>query len=85
MSVLARYVSASSGDLPRATNNGEAATAATEQQDFEAIKDLGVLENYDVLSKFDALSEVPAEPSPADQQAKPVNDQNPDQPPATQE
>jgi anti-sigma factor RsiW len=74
------------GDLPRATNNGgEAATAATEQQDFEAIKDLGVLENYDVLSKFDALSEVPAEPSPAGQQAPPVNDQNPDQQPATQE
>jgi len=67
-------------NLPR-----EGSAAGTEQQDFEAIKDLGVLENYDVLSKFDALSEVPAEPSPADQQAQPVNDQNPDQPPATQE
>jgi anti-sigma factor RsiW len=73
------------GDLPRATSNGETATAATEQQDFEAIKDLGVLENYDVLSKFDALSEVPAEPSPADQQAQPVNDQNPEQQPPAQE
>ena len=73
------------GDLPRVSNNGEFATAATEQQDFEAIKDLGVLENYDVLSKFDALSEVPAEPSPAEQQAQPVSDQNPDQQPPEQE
>lgn len=31
--------------------------AATQQ--FEMIKDLGVLEDYDVLSKFDALSELP--------------------------
>jgi anti-sigma factor RsiW len=40
--------------LPPAVDN---ATAKT--QDFEAIKDLGVLENYDVLTKFDALSELP--------------------------
>jgi hypothetical protein len=58
--------------------------AGTEQQDFEAIKDLGVLENYDVLSKFDALSEVPVEAAPADQQAQPVNPAN-DQQPATEE
>ena len=51
----------------------EGSVAGTEQQDFEAIKDLGVLENYDVLSKFDALSEVPVEAAaPADQQAQPV-------------
>jgi anti-sigma factor RsiW len=73
------------GNMPRANSGSESVTAATEQQDFEAIKDLGVLENYDVLSKFDALSEVPAEPSPADQQAQPVNQQNPDQQPPTQE
>jgi anti-sigma factor RsiW len=77
---MGRMPGANSGDLP-----GEFPTAATEQQDFEAIKDLGVLENYDVLSKFDALSEVPAEPSPADQQVQPVNPQSPDQQPATQE
>lgn len=36
------------------------------KQRFEMIKDLPVLENYDVLSKFDALSELaPAEPQPA--------------------
>lgn len=34
-----------------------AAVAASSDQDFDAIKDLGVLENYDVLTKFDALSE----------------------------
>jgi anti-sigma factor RsiW len=34
---------------------------ATTEQDFNAIKDLGVLENYDVVTKMDALSElVPA-------------------------
>jgi anti-sigma factor RsiW len=73
------------GNMP-SVNSGESATAGTEQQDFEAIKDLGVLENYDVLSKFDALSEVPAEEtSPAGQQAQPVNPQNPEQQPTTQE
>jgi anti-sigma factor RsiW len=42
------------------THPGSATTAATTQQeDFNAIKDLGVLENYDVLTKFDALSELP--------------------------
>jgi len=34
-----------------------AAVTASSDQDFDAIKDLGVLENYDVLTKFDALSE----------------------------
>jgi anti-sigma factor RsiW len=72
------------GNMP-SVNSGEVSTAGSEQQDFEAIKDLGVLENYDVLSKFDALSEVPAETSPADQQGQPVDQQNPDQQPATQE
>ena len=34
-------------------------TAATAQQeDFNVIKDLGVLENYDVVTKMDALSEL---------------------------
>lgn len=36
-------------------------TTASSEQDFNAIKDLGVLENYDVVTKMDALSElVPA-------------------------
>ncbi|HXW61416.1 MAG TPA: zf-HC2 domain-containing protein [Candidatus Acidoferrales bacterium] len=35
------------------------------EQDFNAIKDLGVLENYDVVTKMDALSElVPAVDQP---------------------
>ena len=38
-----------------------AAAAAASDQDFEAVKDLGVLENYDVVTNLDALSElVPA-------------------------
>jgi hypothetical protein len=43
-------------------------TAATAQQeDFNAIKDLGVLENYDVVTKMDALSELA--PAASEQQA----------------
>jgi anti-sigma factor RsiW len=37
--------------------------AAAQAEDFNAIKDLGVLENYDVLTKFDALAETPAAPA----------------------
>lgn len=38
-----------------------ASAAASSDQDFEAIKDLGVLENYDVVTNMDALSQlVPA-------------------------
>jgi anti-sigma factor RsiW len=33
-------------------------TAANESEQFEEIQDLGVLENYEVLTKFDALSEL---------------------------
>ncbi|MFY9802573.1 MAG: zf-HC2 domain-containing protein [Candidatus Acidiferrales bacterium] len=65
--------------LPRDVN-----PATSEQQDFEAIKDLGVLENYDVLSKFDALSEVPVDATPEQQQAQPPspNSDGAQQPPA---
>jgi len=45
------------------------------KQQFEMIKDLPVLENYDVLSKFDALSELgPAQASePVPQKDRPAN------------
>lgn len=50
----------------------DSATAKT--QDFEAIKDLGVLENYDVLTKFDALSELPTGAPDSDRpQQDPMN------------
>jgi anti-sigma factor RsiW len=69
------------GRLPHEVN-----PAATEQQDFEAIKDLGVLENYDVLSTFDALSEVPADQTPDQQQAQPPSpDSDGSQQPAAEE
>jgi len=51
----------------RAPVNPPAAASAQEQEeDFNAIKNLGVLENYDVLTKFDALAEAPATPSQPD-------------------
>ena len=37
----------------------------TADADFGMIRDLPVLENYDVLSKFDALSELPVAPAAA--------------------
>jgi anti-sigma factor RsiW len=42
-------------------------SAQSEEEQFQVIKDLGVLENYDVLSKSDVLSELPpmAAPQPA--------------------
>jgi predicted anti-sigma-YlaC factor YlaD len=48
----------------QATPVDNTATTATTQseQDFRAIRDLGVLENYDVLQGFDALSELPVPP-----------------------
>jgi anti-sigma factor RsiW len=39
-------------------------TAQSEEEQFQVIKDLGVLENYDVLSKSEALSELPPMAAP---------------------
>ncbi|HKS83643.1 MAG TPA: zf-HC2 domain-containing protein [Candidatus Acidoferrales bacterium] len=47
-------------------------------QDFEAIKDLGVLENYDVLTKFDALDELPSANDSQQQAVPPDQQQSPD-------
>ena len=44
--------------LPQGNSGGRGRAAPTEQEDFNAIRDLGVLENYDVVTKFDALSEL---------------------------
>jgi anti-sigma factor RsiW len=49
--------------------------AAAQQEDFNAIKDLGVLENYDVVTKMDALSELA--PTAAQQPDRPQQDQQP--------
>lgn len=50
--------------------------ATAQQEDFNAIKDLGVLENYDVVTKMDALSELgpAASPQPTEQQKAPQKD-----------
>jgi anti-sigma factor RsiW len=52
--------------------------AAIKAQDFEAVKDLGVLENYDVLSNLDALSELA--PIESDQQPAQPDISQPSQP-----
>ena len=56
--------------MPRVTHDRTAIEATmsnkvSEEADFRMIRDLPVLENYDVLSKFDALSELPASPAAA--------------------
>jgi anti-sigma factor RsiW len=45
--------------MPRVANVPVVAVQETPAADFGMIRDLPVLENYDVLSKFDALSELP--------------------------
>jgi anti-sigma factor RsiW len=45
--------------------------ASTQQEDFNAIKDLGVLEDYDVVTKFDALSELQPAAAPQPEPSQP--------------
>jgi anti-sigma factor RsiW len=42
----------------------KAASALSADEQFQMIEHLGVLENYDLLSKSDVLAEVPAAPQP---------------------
>jgi anti-sigma factor RsiW len=50
--------------LPLGNPVAQPVTPVVQQEDFNAIKNLGVLENYDVVTKFGALSELlPAQPS----------------------
>src|SRR5579862_137466 len=42
----------------------------TAESDFGMIRDLPVLENFDVVSKFDALSELPVSPAAAKDEVK---------------
>jgi anti-sigma factor RsiW len=52
-------------------------TVATQQEDFKAIENLGVLENYDLVTKMDALSEltpVAAQPEQSPQSGAASND-----------
>lgn len=46
------------GKMPGQTAQVNTAATTAQQEDFNAIKDLGVLENYDVVTKMDALSEL---------------------------
>src|SRR4029077_20583223 len=60
---------------PRVTTNPSVASQAAQagqvsaELDFGMIRDLPVLENFDVVSKFDALSELPVPPSASTQEA----------------
>ena len=61
--------------LPPRSLNTASATAVNESEQFQAIKDLNVLDNYEVLTKFDALSEL----APSDRQPqKPQQDHGSD-------
>jgi anti-sigma factor RsiW len=51
--------------LPKGNPVVQPATAAVQQEDFNAIKNLGVLENYDVVTKLGALSELVPDQAPA--------------------
>jgi len=46
--------------LPPSNTIPASASTSAESEQFQAIKDLGVLDNYEVLTKFDALSELDA-------------------------
>ena len=58
-----------SSSMPRVSTHqatmGSTAPQTSAESEFGMIRDLPVLENYDVLSKFDALSELPASPTAA--------------------
>jgi anti-sigma factor RsiW len=63
--------------LPLKNPGTPVTTAAAQQEDFNAIKNLGVLENYDVVTKMDALSEltpVAAQPEESPQSGTASND-----------
>jgi anti-sigma factor RsiW len=48
--------------MPRIATNDSAIARVPAEAEFSMIRDLPVLENYEVISKFDALSELPASP-----------------------
>ena len=56
--------------MPRTVNNETAMSRLPAEADFSMIRDLPVLENYDVVSKFDALSELPDMPNDATGEVK---------------
>ena len=55
-------VSAWLASMPRIPKTNSSAAHVPAEAEFGMIRDLPVLENYEVISKFDALSELPASP-----------------------
>ena len=60
--------------LPQPKNTSNLANVATEDEQFQMIEHLGVLENYDMLSKSEVLAEVPPAATP---QTDPQNEETP--------
>jgi hypothetical protein len=58
--------------MPRVAPNQPPAAQMSADADFGMIRDLPVLENYDLLSKFDALSELPVPPAVANREVTKV-------------
>ena len=50
--------------FPQQAKTGSFASAPSADEQFQMIEHLGVLENYDLLSKSDVLAEVPSAPAP---------------------
>ena len=55
--------------IPSGGSQAIQASKGSAESDFGMIRDLSVLENYDVISKFDALSELPVPPSASTREA----------------
>jgi anti-sigma factor RsiW len=62
--VMSAWLSSSPSVTTNPSGMGQAiqANKVTVESDFGMIRDLPVLENFDVVSKFDALSELPVSP-----------------------
>ena len=60
--------------LPLGNPVGQAVTPVVQQEDFNAIQNLGVLENYDVVTKLGVLSELaPTQPGDSQTQSRQTN------------
>ncbi len=59
--------------LPERNASVVATAAPSESEQFQVIKDLGVLDNYEVLTKFDALSELTPAPSQPSEKREPLH------------
>jgi len=71
VTVLMVKLPGSRTQVPAPVVSTVAPAAASSDQDFEAIKDLGVLENYDVVTNMDALSQLVPAKTPENEKPDP--------------